>query len=48
MKKDKEVEIKTDRYRCKVNSGHLHPSPTSGSHENWANTLYFLAGGWRG
>jgi hypothetical protein len=44
----KEVDTKTDWYRCKVNSGHQHPSANPSSHENWSGTLYILASGWRG
>jgi hypothetical protein len=44
----KEVDIKADQYRFKVNSGYQQRSPKPSSHENWSDTLYFLASGRRG
>jgi len=42
------VDIKADRYRFKVNSGYQQRSPKPSSHENWSDTLHFLASGRRG
>jgi len=42
------VDIKADRYRFKVNSGYQQHCPKPSSHENWSDTLHFLASGRRG